>query len=644
MTISKYSLNGGENLERFMAGLPYNEIYGGTIDSWYKPFTTNPAATGFSRYKVSLFAGTGLVGSGNNFVGADSSGLNPFGPYTLNEGIISGPNRSSDLEASIVIEDVRTFGNKAPMNLVGWGFDQFGYPSPNQNIRWHTSGIYQGLAPSSYFLSTGVSPFSHGRNVNPAHWNAGPLDMRWDIYRKVWTPPQSVYSARVTAAFSSGVAVTNFGTAVSASGLRYNAQIFDGVANRISVTGAIHVGPKPYNDTFKVYPLASGSFCFVVHTTINGIPGYGVYLVEPPGTVECETSSSGTSDSGSSSSFLTYSNLVASPLSKSYGGTGFEDHPSGTILLGNPVGSGDLKQYSLQAGTGIEFVNDGTTFTVKIASGVLLTAAGVNSSINQLTGLTTPLSLGQGGTGASSKNFLDLTTAQSTVGHKTFSSGVRVSSGNYSVPGLTFTNRTTTGLYALTDRNGVGVSSSGIQTLKISDAGSVLYSDCQILATIVPAAALNNNSYAPLIVTQYGDINYTNPIQIWNDRSNITLSYVDTFGRFIGQSFVCSGMTSSMAAATGFHMLSLCRPNNTFRNSTISATAATSGVYFSVNWDGTQVTMGASGSQTAFISPSGNRTINWGSGYTGDVPVAKVGGGTRTLSFDKGLFTGYVDS
>jgi hypothetical protein len=51
-------------------------------------------------------------------------------------------------------------------------------------------------------------------------------------------------------------------------------------------------------------------------------------------------------------------------------------------------------------------------------------ASGANPDITSLSGLTTPLSVSQGGTGAATKNFVDLSTAQTVGGAKTFSSPV----------------------------------------------------------------------------------------------------------------------------------------------------------------------------------------------------------------------------
>lgn len=52
--------------------------------------------------------------------------------------------------------------------------------------------------------------------------------------------------------------------------------------------------------------------------------------------------------------------------------------------------------------------------------------SGNNSDIKSITGLTTPLALNQGGTGSATKNFVDLTTAQTVAGVKTFSSVPKV--------------------------------------------------------------------------------------------------------------------------------------------------------------------------------------------------------------------------
>ena len=65
---------------------------------------------------------------------------------------------------------------------------------------------------------------------------------------------------------------------------------------------------------------------------------------------------------------------------------------------------------------------------------------------------------------------------------------------------------------------------------------------------------------------------------------------------------------------------------------------------FSVNNDGSIMNIGPSPNTTSLVSASGNRTIHFASGYHGDIDLAKVGGGTRTLHIMHGLITGYTDS
>jgi trimeric autotransporter adhesin len=60
-------------------------------------------------------------------------------------------------------------------------------------------------------------------------------------------------------------------------------------------------------------------------------------------------------------------------------------------------------------------------------------AKGANSDITSLSGLTTPLSVFQGGTGSASKNFVDLTSTQTVGGAKTFSNDITLS-GNLILP------------------------------------------------------------------------------------------------------------------------------------------------------------------------------------------------------------------
>jgi hypothetical protein len=103
-------------------------------------------------------------------------------------------------------------------------------------------------------------------------------------------------------------------------------------------------------------------------------------------------------------------------------------------ISGDGVVGGNLtaSSFIVPNALGTQFLKgDGTL------DGRTFATAGANSNITSLTGLTTALSLAQGGTGSTSKNFMDLSTAQTIGGAKTFSSMVNA-------PSLSLNNGTAT--------------------------------------------------------------------------------------------------------------------------------------------------------------------------------------------------------
>lgn len=77
--------------------------------------------------------------------------------------------------------DATTYGAfaiKGPMVLTGWGYDTEGYPVPNASGDDPTT-------KSSYFLR------NFGRK--PQKWKTGPIDLRWDYARGVWTAASNAY-------------------------------------------------------------------------------------------------------------------------------------------------------------------------------------------------------------------------------------------------------------------------------------------------------------------------------------------------------------------------------------------------------------------------------------------------------------------
>jgi len=109
--------------------------------------------------------------------------LDPF--LNPGKGLLSSNNAGHDIEYMIhsneMIDDVhirltsdygvgyRTFGLRAPLVLTGWGLDLEGKPVPNSTPN----------TPSDTYADNWLK--------KPTNWKTGPLDLRWDENRGVWT-------------------------------------------------------------------------------------------------------------------------------------------------------------------------------------------------------------------------------------------------------------------------------------------------------------------------------------------------------------------------------------------------------------------------------------------------------------------------
>lgn len=626
----------------------YLSSYGANISAFLKPFGTHIYTVGVPHYQQSLYS-SGSIGSGNIFIGADSSGLNPFGPHTINEGILSGSGNTNDLETSIDRGFVRTLGLKAPANMVGWGYDQFGYPAPNINQSWSSSGTYSSTPPNSQFASSGFVGVNYGYQVPYSMWMAGPVDLRWDVNRKIWSPPQSVYSAKILQAYATGSPVSS-GTPVYPSQLTYDAEIFDGLANRIRVTGLYHLGPQPERQdadqtlsVYKKFPLASGSQVLIVHTLTNGVPAYGIYAWEEPKTLDCAETEQLQSLFAQPIGNMSYGTLISEPLGTEYGGTSFGSFAAYDILVGHIGGSGNLMKLNLTAGTGIEISYSTGTVNIHIASGIEFTVgSGINNSITELQGLTTPLSINQGGTGSNTKNWLDFGSAQSASGVKNFLTGIRISSGSMSSPTLSFAANSQHGLYLLSNLDGYGFSTSGISNLRLTySSGSFFDAALDIKPISLPFGTSGNINYASLIVQQSINSSFSeNPLQIWRSINGTNLGYFNYDGSITSRAIVINASGFSTSGT----LININSPSGFIGDPIVSKTAQNS-VYFKVDSSGS-LYLGESGRQSIITSPSGDRTINLASGYTGTVNVLASGISsvvTRQLQFIHGIFVGYTD-
>jgi hypothetical protein len=160
---------------------PYSTDYNssGDFPSFERPTSSSLDAT--SLYlnpfnPLNIFgsgqgSGNTWVNSGHNIIAASvGSGLgNPTGVAPTGELYKQNPENfvfDSDYTArgKVETQKVRAMGLRSPLILSGWGFDVNGNPVP-------ASG--DGIHPDTF--------------TDPRVWKTGPVDLRWDDDRKVWT-------------------------------------------------------------------------------------------------------------------------------------------------------------------------------------------------------------------------------------------------------------------------------------------------------------------------------------------------------------------------------------------------------------------------------------------------------------------------
>ena len=130
---------------------------------------------------------------------------------------------------------------------------------------------------------------------------------------------------------------------------------------------------------------------------------------------------------GSSAGAPTFRALTPADLpsgSGSYiGNTTTQQANSNFNISGNGIAGGNLTAaaFIVPTATSAQFLKgDGTL------DGTSYAAAGANSDITSISGLTTALAINQGGTGSATRNFVDLTSSEIIAGAKTFSSDLVV--------------------------------------------------------------------------------------------------------------------------------------------------------------------------------------------------------------------------
>lgn len=193
-----------------------NRVGAVSMDGLYVPYSTSPYHTGslphfevptdigadvinvyaLNPFNPSNIFGTGVVSTGVVDTGTYNTGVWASGGHNITAALVNNPSStnitmetgvhpvSSFFDADFYFRkktellDVRSVAHRAPLVLSGPGYDIDGNPVP--------TGSGGGMHPQAY--------------SNPSLWKTGPLDVRWDQSRAVWTAGSTtkIYLSKVT--------------------------------------------------------------------------------------------------------------------------------------------------------------------------------------------------------------------------------------------------------------------------------------------------------------------------------------------------------------------------------------------------------------------------------------------------------------
>lgn len=154
-------------------------VYNNKIYQSYLNPLTNPTGYGLSFSSRNEIDGTGGQGHDIELLGHRTGDL-PSG-YSMVTSIGDGNGTES------YSNDYKFLALRGPLVIGGWGYDTDGKPIPNAADTYAnaSSGIYTNTNLQDYFLPG----FLQKSNT----WPVGPVDLRWDRRRGVWTAPPSEY-------------------------------------------------------------------------------------------------------------------------------------------------------------------------------------------------------------------------------------------------------------------------------------------------------------------------------------------------------------------------------------------------------------------------------------------------------------------
>ena len=296
--------------------------------------------------------------------------------------------------------------------------------------------------------------------------------------------PDAIVARDANGAFTAGIITASLnGNAISATKLAATKTIygnaFDGTANLTNII-ASGFGGTGNGFTKFIGPAGSERLFTLPNADATILTSNALVTVAQGGT----GASTATQNfvfagpaSGSSAGAPSFRALTAADLpagSGSYIANSTTQQTSANFnISGAGIVGGNLtaNSFIVPSATSTQFLKgDGTLDATTYAT------AGANANITSLTGLTTALSLAQGGTGSTSKNFVDLTTAQTIAGAKTFSAiatfntdininGLKIGKGNSNTG-----ENTALGVNALSTNTGNFNTAIGFEALKLNSS------------------------------------------------------------------------------------------------------------------------------------------------------------------------------
>jgi hypothetical protein len=92
--------------------------------------------------------------------------------------------------------NARLLGLRGPMVMVGWGYEYTGKPIPNQ-------AVVTGDPANPPLIHNWSDNFADDHRLHPEYWKAGPIDLRYDMWRQCWTIP-TILIGKLDAALTAG--------------------------------------------------------------------------------------------------------------------------------------------------------------------------------------------------------------------------------------------------------------------------------------------------------------------------------------------------------------------------------------------------------------------------------------------------------